>query len=104
MRSAVVELDQFSPDWSLQEPAARDDQAPWVFRTRIHFDSAFANVPIVHVGLTGFTLDNHETARLSVRTADVSATGFDLLVLTWLHSRAHAVEVSWIAVGHQSPG
>jgi hypothetical protein len=68
----------------------------------VPFNAPFANLPMVHVGLTGFDIDNSDTVRLSVRTGEITASGFDLLVLTWLNTRVYKVQVSWIALGHQA--
>jgi hypothetical protein len=46
-------------------------------------------------------INNCDTARLSVRTGAVTATGFDIVVLTWRDTRVYKVEISWIAMGHQ---
>ena len=102
MRSAVIELDQSSPEWSLAQTGDDDTTPPRLFRTHIAFDAPFANVPMVHVGLSGFDIDNRDTARLSVRAEGISATGFDLVVATWRGTRVYRVEISWIALGHQA--
>jgi len=102
--SAVVELDQFTHGWPLAEPGEPDREEVRAFRTHVVFNAPFANVPMVHVGLSGFDIDNDDTIRLSVRADAVSASGFDLVVETWLGTRVYKVEVSWIALGHQAVG
>ena len=102
MSSALVELDQYSPDWQLAQVPEAEAEEPRVFTTQVNFDVPFANVPMVHVGISGFDIDNRDTARLSVRTGAISATGFELVVLTWMNTRVYKVEVSWLALGHQA--
>jgi hypothetical protein len=38
---------------------------------------------------------------MSVRMGAISATGFELLVVTWLNTLVYEVEVAPLAVGHQ---
>jgi hypothetical protein len=102
MSSAVIEIDQYSPGWRLARLPGEDAAEQRIFKTHVPFAVPFANVPMVHIGLTGFDIDNRDTARLSVRAGEISATGFDLLVLTWLNTRVYKVEISWIALGHQA--
>ena len=102
MCSAVIEIDQYNPDWQLTQPSGADTTATRAFKTRVLFEIPFANVPMVHVGLSGFDIDNCDTARLSVRAAQISATGFDLHIITWRNTRVYKVEISWIALGHQT--
>ena len=101
MSSARIEIDQYTPDWTLSQTDG-DAAAPRIFRQHVAFDIPFANIPMVHVGISGFDIDNRDTSRLSVRPEAISASGFDLLVQTWLNTRVYKVEISWIALGHQS--
>ncbi|MEJ2552785.1 MAG: H-type lectin domain-containing protein [Gammaproteobacteria bacterium] len=64
-------------------------------------DVPLANVAIVHVGLSGFDMDNRDWTPMSVRMGAISATGFELLVVTWLNTLVYEVEVAPLAVGHQ---
>jgi hypothetical protein len=70
-----------------------------VFRAPIHFASPFAAPPVVHVGITGFDVDNGDTARLRVHAEAISATGFELVVTTWRRTRVYSAETSWLAIG-----
>ena len=101
MCAAVIELDQHSPSWQLAQPPEADVATQRLFTTHVPFEVPFANVPIVHVGISGFDIDNCDAARLSVRAAEISATGFELHVLTWRATRVYKVAVSWLALGHQ---
>ena len=101
MSSAVIEIDQYSSGWQLAQTPREDATEPRVFKTHAPFAVPFANIPMVHVGLSGFDIDNCDTARISVRAGAISATGFDLLVMTWRNTRVYKVEISWIAPGQQ---
>lgn len=102
MSSAVVVLDQNLPDWPLAQPGEDCATEPRSYTTHVAFETPFANIPMVHVGIAGFDIDNRDTARLSVRTGAITATGFDLVVQTWMATRVYQVEVSWLALGHQA--
>jgi hypothetical protein len=52
MSSAVVELGQHNPDWQLAQLAEEGTTEPRVFKTHVTFDAPFANVPMVHAGIT----------------------------------------------------
>lgn len=102
MRSAVIELDQSIPNWQLAQPGDGDAAQAREFRTYISFELAFANVPMVHVGLSGFDIDNRDTARLTVRAENIGQAGFDLVLSTWMGTRVYRADVGWIALGHQA--
>lgn len=101
MSSAVIELDQYSPNWTLAEPVADGAEEPRMFITRVPFEAPFANTPLVQVSLMGFDIDHRDSARLRLRAESVSPTGFDLLVETWRATRVYKIEVGWFALGHQ---
>lgn len=102
MSSAIIEFDQFTPDWSLAQLSEEGVSEPRSFTAHVDFDTPFGNVPIVHVGISGFDIDNCDTSRLSVRTSSISPTGFDLVIQTWLTTRVYKVEISWLALGGQA--
>jgi hypothetical protein len=77
--------------------AADEDER--FFRARIEFVSPFAAPPLVHVGLSGFDIDNGDTARLRVHAEAISSTGFELVLTTWRRTRVYGAETSWLAIG-----
>lgn len=97
MCSAIMELDQFTPQWSLAEENASEESRTFV--GNVLFDAPFSNVPIVHVGLSGFDIDQRDSARISVQAESITSTGFDIRIKTWQNTRVYKVEVSWIALG-----
>ena len=56
---------------------------------------------MVHVGLSGFDIDNRDTARLTVRARNIGPAGFDLVLATWMGTRVYRADIRWIAPGHQ---
>ncbi len=102
MSSALAVFDQFAPDWRLAEPGEDDGDSPREYRSYVAFATPFANIPMVHAGISGFDIDNRDTARLRVRAEAISAEGFELCISTWRQTRVYQVEISWIALGHQA--
>jgi hypothetical protein len=100
MSSSIVSLDQFVEGWTLARFEGEADPAAKQFEYWVSFDSPFANVPLVHVGLVGFDIDNRDTARVKVKTERMTANGFMLVIETWRHTRVYGVDVSWLALGH----
>ncbi len=83
--------------WPLDE-AAQDDQDR-VFRAKVVFARPFRAVPIVHIGIVGFDISNHDAARLTASVEGVTVSGFDIQLSTWLNSKIWRVDVSWLAIG-----
>jgi len=72
------------------------------FRTRVTFQLPFANVPMVHVGLSGFDIDYRDAARLTVRAANIGPAGFEPVLANWMGTRVYRADIGWIALGHQA--
>ena len=97
MCAAVVTLDQYAPDWTLAENSHELESREFV--THILFDAPFSNTPIVHIGLSGFDIDQRDSARISVQATAITSTGFDMRIKSWQNTRVYKVEASWIAMG-----
>ncbi len=97
MCSAIVEFDQFTPDWTFAQENTSEGSRTFV--SNISFDAPFSNIPIVHVGLSGFDIDQRDSARISVHTENITSNGFELRIKTWRNTRIYKVEISWIALG-----
>ena len=69
------------------------------FTTRVTFERTFQSVPLVHIGVAGFDISNHDAARLGVSVSGITSQGFDIVLNTWLGSRLWRVDVSWLAIG-----
>ncbi|MCB1245621.1 MAG: H-type lectin domain-containing protein, partial [Verrucomicrobiae bacterium] len=67
--------------------------------TRIPFEFPFGTTPVIHAGLTGFDLDQRDSARLKLLVTHIDPSGFDLTIRTWADTRVYSVEVSWMAIG-----
>jgi len=99
MCASVVKLDQFMPDWTLSQLEKEDADLPRTFSYRVQFDTPFSNIPVVQVGLSGFDIDNRDSARISVLTDAITAETFNIVIKTWRNTRIYSAEISWIALG-----
>lgn len=83
--------------WLFDQHSA--DGADREFRVHVQFTRTFAAPPLVHVGLCGFDIGNKDAARLRVGIDNVTTTGFEIVLTTWLYTRLWKAEVSWLALG-----
>jgi hypothetical protein len=71
------------------------------FRARVAFVRPFRHAPpVVHLGITGFDVSNHDAARLSASVANITRQGFEIELSTWFNSQIWRVDVSWFALGN----
>ncbi len=89
-------FDSHHPGWSLDAP---DTEGPRVFIGHVRFNQAFSTPPVVHLGLVGFDISEHDCARLRVHAVDITTEGFSVRAETWLNSRVFSFDVSWLALG-----
>ena len=92
--SGIACLGQESEGWNLATGGGVRE-----FSWPIPFELPFGTPPVVQVALSGFDLDQRDSARISVAPTNLTAEGFDLVVRTWEDSRVYGVEASWIAIG-----
>ncbi len=69
------------------------------FITEIAFATPFASIPVVQLGLTGFDLDQRDSARITLKAENITAEGFQAVISTWAATRVFAVEFNWLAIG-----
>lgn len=98
MLSGRADLDQGLAGWSLAGPGGDGERR--CFHASIRFERPFDGTPLVQAALTGFDIDNRDTARLLVEVAHITPQGFELRFATWGHTRVYRVAVSWFALGH----
>ena len=92
--SAVVPLGSLLEGWTLLEGSGTRS-----FRYVVAFEHPFSTPPVVQLGVVGLDASKDDNLRLRVRTEDIRASGFTILVETWLHTRLWGVDVSWLAIG-----
>lgn len=96
--SSQVGVGILTEGWSL------DVVDPFHYGARTHlvevtFDSPFLAPPVVHLGLTGFDVDQRDSARLTLKAENITATGFTASIGTWADSRIFSAEFQWLAIG-----
>ena len=63
------------------------------------FATPFLAPPVVQLGLTGFDMDQRDSARLTVKAENITPSGFLATIATWADTRVFAVEFQWLAIG-----
>ncbi len=96
--SASVFVGTDTEGWNLAEPAD-EESAERTFGIEVYFATPFASIPVVHLGLTGFDLEQHSSARILVAAEQVTETSFVARITTWRSSRVYSVSFNWLAVG-----
>lgn len=96
--SATIAVGTETEGWSLAEAASEETEAR-VFLFEVYFSSAFPTPPVVHLGLTGFDIDQCSSARVSLAAEEITCEGFTARFSTWRSSRVYSVEFNWMAVG-----
>jgi hypothetical protein len=97
--SAVLSVGVQTEGWNLAEVPADSFETPRVFTTPIAFVEPFQGIPVVQAALSGFDLDQRDSARVSLGLSQITPEGFTLEITTWRETRVYAVEVSWLAIG-----
>ncbi len=97
--SAALQLGVLTEGWNLAEPLADGAEDARVFRFTVYFAAPFASPPVVHLGLTGFDLDQRDSNRLTLRATQISNESFVAEISTWRETRVYSVEFSWLALG-----
>lgn len=96
--SASVVLGSETDSWKLDAPAGEEDPAR-SFAFEIAFATPFSAPPVVHLGLSGFDLDQCSSSRITLTAEQVNEFGFVARVSTWRSSRVYSVAFNWMAIG-----
>jgi hypothetical protein len=100
MSSSVLCAGLNSAGWNLVEIPDGQYEAPRTYTVEVVFPEAFNVVPVVHAAVSGFDIDQRDSARISTAVSLITTQGFSLAITTWRGTRVYGVEVSWLAVGH----
>lgn len=68
-------------------------------RRRMSFSEPFRTVPVVHVSISMWDVDNQTPLRADVMAEVITRDGFDLVFRTWGDTRIARVRVAWMAMG-----
>ena len=94
--SSIAQFSTADEGYSLHVTSSENERT---FRARISFAVGFATPPLVHVGIAGFDIDHGDSARLRAHADAVTATGFEVVLTTWLGTKVYGAAVSWLAIG-----
>ena len=97
--SATVNIGTLTDGWTLATPPAEADDQMRVFRFVVYFSAPFDAPPVVHLGLTGFDLDQRDAGRLMLTATEITGTGFIAEIATWRETRVYSAAFSWLALG-----
>ncbi len=96
--SSQVGVGVLTEGWTLDTVGTETDDVR-TFRTAMVFATPFSSIPVVQLGLTGFDLDQRDSARITLQAENITATGFEAVISTWAGTRVFAVEFNWLAIG-----
>ena len=97
--SSNLSLNVQTEGWNLACPEAGAEEEIRQFTLYVGFDTPFFEVPVVQLGLSGFDIDQRDSARLMVKAENITEFGFQATLTTWAGSRVYAAELNWIAIG-----
>lgn len=97
--SATIHLGTLTEGWNLTTPPVEGSGDIRVFRFQVYFSAPFATPPVVHLGLTGFDVDQRDSERLILNATEITPAGFIAEISTWHETRVYAVAFSWLALG-----
>lgn len=98
MLAAEVTVGTGSEDWSL-DAVSEEDSPDRTYEVAVSFSSPFSAPPVVHLGLTGFDLEQWSSSRLNLSVVGVTESGFTARLTTWRSSRVYRASFQWLAVG-----
>jgi hypothetical protein len=96
--SATHGVGILTPGWTLDAPV-HDPEIARSFSVSIPFATSFTAPPVVHLGLTGFDLDQNTSGRISLIATDITPQGFTAVIRSWSNTQVYAVEFQWLAIG-----
>lgn len=96
--SAQVSASILSEGWQLDVIDPNDDGIRR-YKVEVLFDNPFFSVPVVNLSLTGFDIDQRDSARLTLSAENLSSTGFTASIATWADTRVFGVDFQWLAIG-----
>ena len=84
--------------WQLNAADPAED-ATRCYQVEVSFDTPFISPPVVHLGLTGFDIDQRDSPRLTRQAENITPTGFFATIATWADTRVYSASFQWMAIG-----
>ncbi len=86
------------PAWPLATWVG-EDHPDRTYQIPFQFAVPFSEVPVLHLGLTGFDHDQRTSSRVRLTVSNLTPEGFIVNITTWRDTRVYGVEFSWLALG-----
>jgi hypothetical protein len=96
--SSHVGVGILTEGWPLAEAGTSNDESR-TFTVDVMFDAPFQSAPVVQLGLSGFDLDQRDSARITLTAENITSSGFQAVISAWAATRVYAVEFNWFAIG-----
>ena len=96
--SSHVGVGILTEGWNL-DVCATEEESTRYFIVDVIFASAFSDTPVVHLGLSGFDLDQRDSSRVTLKAENITERGFQAVIATWAGTRVFSVEFNWLAIG-----
>lgn len=96
--SSQVSVSILSEGWNLDVIDPHDDGIRR-FLVQVYFDNPFYGIPVVNLSLTGFDIDQRDSARLTLSAENINPSGFTATISTWADTRVFGVDFQWLAIG-----
>ena len=96
--SSHVGVGILTEGWNL-DVCTTEEECTRHFIVDVIFASAFSDTPVVHLGLSGFDLDQRDSSRVTLKAENITERGFQAVIATWAGTRVFSVEFNWLAIG-----
>jgi len=72
---------------------------PRTHRKKVKFSDTFEEVPVVHVSISMWDMDQKTNQRADISAEKITKKGFSLVFRTWGDSRVARIRADWLAIG-----
>ena len=63
------------------------------------FSDAFAEPPVVKLGISMWDIDHATNSRVDISAENVTENGFEIVFRTWADTRIARIRADWMAIG-----
>lgn len=96
--SSTVGVGVLTDGWNLANIEAGANEAR-SFVVDVAFVTPFFSAPVVQLGLSGFDIDQRDSARITLKAENITENGFQAVISTWASTQIFSVEFNWFAIG-----
>ena len=72
---------------------------PRELRQAVEFSENFVALPIVHISLSMWDMDQKTNQRADISAEEITVKGFTIVFKTWGDTRVARVRADWLAIG-----